>query len=58
MAHRAVLRDDGETRAGKEVRDLGYPVSVQLPDGTILTVYYMTLAGVTHIAASRWRLPW
>jgi hypothetical protein len=58
VPRRAVLRDDGETREGREVRDLGYPVSVQLPDDTILTVYYMTLGGVTHVAASRWRLPW
>jgi sialidase-1 len=48
----AVLRDDGETR------DLGYPVSVQLRDGSILTVYYFTKDAVTHVAASRWELPW
>jgi hypothetical protein len=58
VAHRAILRDDGETGEGKEVRDLGYPVSVELPDGTIFTTYYMTLGGVTHVAASRWQLPW
>jgi hypothetical protein len=51
-AHPAMLRTDGETR------DLGYPVSVQLADGSIFTVYYLTLGGVTHIAASRWELPW
>jgi hypothetical protein len=51
-AHPALLRADGETR------DLGYPVSVQLDDGSIFTVYYMTVGGVTHIAASRWELPW
>ena len=45
-----VLRDDG-------VGDLGYPGSVQLPDGSILTIYYITLAdGVTHSAATRWEL--
>jgi sialidase-1 len=58
VAHPAVLRDDGETREGREAHDLGYPVSVELPDGTILTVYYLTLGGVTHVAASRWHLPW
>ena len=58
LAHKAVLRDDGEVYEGQEVRDLGYPVSVQLPDGAILTAYYMTLGGVTHVAASRWELPW
>ena len=45
-----ILRDDG-------VGDLGYPGSVQLPDGSILTVYYITLAdGVTHSAATRWEV--
>lgn len=35
--------------------DLGYPRSVELPDGALLSVYYITLGdGVTHIAASRW----
>ena len=35
--------------------DLGYPRTVQLQDGTLLTVYYITLGdGVTHIAATRW----
>ena len=42
MAHPAVLRADGETR------DLGYPVSVQLDDASIFTVYYHTAGGVTH----------
>jgi sialidase-1 len=51
-AHPALLRGDGETR------DLGYPVSVQLDDGCIFTVYYTTIGGVTHVAASRWELPW
>jgi predicted neuraminidase len=52
LAHRAVLRDDGETS------DLGYPLSAQLPDGTIFTVYYITTGGVTHVATTRWQLPW
>ncbi|MBI3970612.1 MAG: exo-alpha-sialidase [Chloroflexi bacterium] len=60
VAHRAILRADGETRrrGDRESRDLGYPVSVQLPDNTIFTAYYLTMAGVTHIATSRWELPW
>jgi hypothetical protein len=60
VEHRAVLRADGETRraGGRDVQDSGYPVSVQLADGTIFTVYYLTLAGVTHVAATRWELPW
>lgn len=52
VAHPAVLRADGETR------DLGYPVSVQLDDASIFTVYYHTAGGVTHVAATRWELPW
>ena len=42
-----VLRDDGASR------DLGYPMSAQLSDGRIVTVYYFTDAqGVTFVAAS------
>jgi len=34
---------------------LGYPRSMQLDDGTILTVYYFTDdEQVTHIACTRW----
>jgi hypothetical protein len=60
VANRAVLRGDGQTRrrGDRESRDLGYPVSLQLPDGTIYTVYYLTLDGTTHVAATRWELPW
>jgi hypothetical protein len=48
-----VLRDDGCGRGG----DLGYPVTAQLPDGSLLTVYYFTGAeGVTHIASTHWTL--
>lgn len=47
-----VLRNDG---AGY---DLGYPSSMQLDDGTILTVYYFTDdEQVTHVACTRWRVP-
>ncbi|MCZ6676640.1 MAG: sialidase family protein [Candidatus Poribacteria bacterium] len=56
-----ILRDDGGTssqfrrelkRAGS---DVGYPISTQLSDGRILTVYYITLAdGITHSVATRW----
>ena len=38
--------------------DLGYPLSVQLADDSIFTVYYMTIGGITHVAATRWQLPW
>jgi hypothetical protein len=47
-----VLRNDGACD------DLGYPRSMELRDGTILTLYYFTGEdGVTHPAATRWRLP-
>jgi hypothetical protein len=46
-----VLRDDGESR------DCGYPSSVQLADGSLLTVYYIHgTDGVRHIGATRWEL--
>ena len=58
-----VLRDDGGTpnqmrpdksRAGG---DLGYPISTQLADGTILTIYYITESdGITHAASCRWEV--
>ena len=60
-----ILRDDGGTpsrlhkkRQRSGASDVGYPVSVQLSDGSIFTVYYITLAndGVTHIAATKWRI--
>lgn len=52
IAHRAILADNGETG------DLGYPMSVQLSDGSIYTAYYVTKAGVTHCLGLRWELPW
>ena len=46
-----VLRDDGASR------DLGYPSSTQLADGTLVTVYYIHgHDGIRHIAATRWQL--
>ena len=44
------LRDDGGGR------DLGYPRTVQRPDGKIVTVYYFTKRGSEnrHIAATIW----
>ena len=52
-----VLRDDGKSW------DLGYPKSVQLDDGEILTAYYFNClddpvdveGGVRHIAWTRWQ---
>ena len=47
-----VLRNDG---AGF---DLGYPRSTQLPDGTLLTLYYFTGEDrITHVACTHWHLP-
>jgi sialidase-1 len=47
-----ILRDDGYTG------DLGYPMSIQLEDGTIFTTDYFRIAGSpTHIAGTRWHEP-
>ncbi len=47
-----ILRDDG--RNG----DLGYPMSIQLADGTLFTAYYFKTAdNITHIAGTLWREP-
>ena len=45
------LREDGASR------DLGYPRTVLLPDGELLTVYYYNTSplGERHIAATRWK---
>ncbi|NOZ20712.1 MAG: exo-alpha-sialidase [Planctomycetes bacterium] len=54
---RADALPDGPGRGKGSIGDLGYPRSVQLSDGTIFTVYYITLGdGVTHIAATKWSL--
>ena len=48
-----ILRDDGPDG------DLGYPASVELPDGELLTVYYQRLPGdeKTSLLYTRWHLP-
>ena len=71
VANERILREDGGTPAqgwgaeqlekakqrGVSGADLGYPFSVELADGAILTVYYFTgTDGVTHAAATKWRL--
>jgi sialidase-1 len=49
IGQEVILRDDGGTR------DLGYPSTAELPDGTLVTVYYIHGEdGVRHIAATRW----
>lgn len=45
-----VLYDEGESG------DLGYPSTVQLKDGTLLTVFYENRGGVSKIYGIRWRL--
>lgn len=52
IEHEIILRDDGASR------DIGYPSSVQLPDGTILTAYYIHGEDlIRHIAVTRWVAP-
>ncbi len=48
--------DEFVVRANGGGRDLGYPRSVQRPDGIIVTVYYFhdTPGGERYIAATRW----
>ena len=48
-----ILRDDGPDG------DLGYPASVELGDGSILTIYYQRLPGdsQTSVLSTRWTLP-
>jgi len=37
--------------------DIGYPVSIQLDDESILTVYYITNSDkITHIASTKWNI--
>jgi hypothetical protein len=48
-----VLRADGK-RSGS---DLGYPLTMELEDGTLLTIYYFTCGdGITHVAETRWKV--
>lgn len=50
IEHEVILRQDGLGR------DLGYPSSVQFPDGRLLTVYYIYGADqVRHIEGTFWR---
>jgi hypothetical protein len=60
VTHRAIIRGDGQKRkrGDREGADLGYPISAELPDGSIFTAYYLTMEQVTHIATTRWELPW
>ena len=62
MDNEIVLRMDGGAGDGKPSRvgnwDLGYPVSIELPDGRILTVYYFNQdQSNCYIAGTFWKLP-
>jgi len=47
-----ILRADGFGSGG----DLGYPISAELADGSLFTIYYITTEeGITHIAGTSWR---
>lgn len=49
------LRADGAGRPG----DNGYPISAEMPDGTLVSVYYITgKDGITGVEATRWQPPW
>lgn len=57
-----ILRDDGGGTSSLNPNptgggaDIGYPISVQMDDNTIITAYYITLSdGVTHSAITRWK---
>ena len=59
-------RDNGETwDSGSEIQlrndfgnwDVGYPESLQFPDGHILTVYYYNLLGKYYIGSTSWTPP-
>ena len=57
-----IIRMDGGTPEGQPAKvidkDLGYPVSVQLGDGRIFTVYYFNTGGSNcFIAGTFWDLP-
>ena len=63
LKNEMVLRDDAVAKAGNRLGenspgDLGYPISVQLADGSIFTAYYFVEEdAVVHAAATRWWLP-
>ena len=66
LDHEYVLRDDGgttsdawppeqDTPEGFGSSDVGYPTSVELDDGSILTLYYITTPdAIAQVACTRW----
>ena len=62
MDNEIVIRMDGGTPDAQPTKviskDLGYPVSVQLADGRVFTVYYFNPGGSNFfIAGTFWELP-
>ena len=61
MSKEVVLRDDGVATWGNPLGghspgDIGYPLSVELADGTIFTTYYFVVEdGTVHCAATKWK---
>lgn len=54
LENEIVLRADGKGNGG----DNGYPLSMQMDDGHIFTIYYLNDAeNVTHIAGTHWQAP-
>ena len=54
VEHEIILRADGFGSGS----DLGYPITQQLADGTLATVYYFnTIDNITHICLTRWTPP-
>ncbi len=54
LENEIILRADGHGAGG----DNGYPISVELDDGDIFTIYYLNDEdNVTHIAGTRWTPP-
>ena len=57
-----IIRMDGGTPEGKPLKvgntDLGYPASIELPDGRIFSVYYFNKDGSNaFMAGTFWELP-
>jgi len=54
LEHPIVLRADAQGHGG----DNGYPISVQMQDGHVFTIYYINdNENVTHVAGTNWELP-
>jgi len=54
LGNEIVIRSDGHGNGG----DNGYPISLQMDDGHIFTIYYINDAeNVPHVAGTHWELP-